>query len=53
MQTPHSSVSCQKDGTWNQSVPSCDPQKCGTPPKIEHGEPWTSNPEYNVGETVR
>ncbi|CAG5134438.1 unnamed protein product, partial [Candidula unifasciata] len=53
MQTQHNSVTCQRDGSWDRSVPSCDPQKCGPPPEIPNGEPWTSNAEYNVGEAVR
>lgn len=53
MQTQHDSVVCQKDGSWDRSVPSCDLQKCGTPPTIKNGQPYTSRAEYNVGDIVR
>ncbi|KAK7501166.1 hypothetical protein BaRGS_00007651, partial [Batillaria attramentaria] len=51
--TAHDSVSCQSDGTWDRSVPTCDPQKCGTPPFIDNGEPDTAREEYSVGDIVR
>ncbi|XP_076439986.1 sushi, von Willebrand factor type A, EGF and pentraxin domain-containing protein 1-like isoform X2 [Babylonia areolata] len=51
--TSHDSVSCQSDGTWDRSVPTCDPQTCGSPPFIPFGEPDTAREEYNVGEIVR
>ena len=51
--TSHSTVSCQSDGTWDRSVPTCDPQTCSTPPFIPNGEPDTARDEYNVGEIVR
>lgn len=35
--TEHASVYCQKDGTWDLSIPTCDPQKCGLPPLISNG----------------
>ncbi|KAK7100185.1 sushi, von Willebrand factor type A, EGF and pentraxin domain-containing protein 1-like isoform X2 [Littorina saxatilis] len=53
MLTFHDSVTCQSDGTWDRSVPTCDPQTCPAPPQIPFGEPDTLNEEYNVGEIVR
>ncbi|XP_052257236.1 sushi, von Willebrand factor type A, EGF and pentraxin domain-containing protein 1-like isoform X1 [Dreissena polymorpha] len=35
--TEHTFVDCNAHGAWDQSIPTCDPQKCGLPPKIEHG----------------
>ncbi|XP_052776199.1 sushi, von Willebrand factor type A, EGF and pentraxin domain-containing protein 1-like isoform X1 [Mya arenaria] len=35
--TDHSSVFCQTDGTWDISIPTCDPKKCGKPPTIDNG----------------
>ncbi|CAL1545258.1 unnamed protein product, partial [Lymnaea stagnalis] len=52
LQTQHNSVKCQKDGTWDKSVPSCDEVKCSPPPPIENGEPFNSIAEYNVGDSV-
>lgn len=51
--TNHDTVTCQKDGTWDRSVPTCDPQKCGAPPLVDEGQPDSSNEEYNVGEILR
>ena len=36
--TEHRSVYCQTDGTFDQSIPTCDPQKCGVPPEIKNGK---------------
>lgn len=35
--TEHTSVYCQRDGTWDKSIPTCDPQTCKTPPPITFG----------------
>ncbi|KAL8570681.1 hypothetical protein ACOMHN_039116 [Nucella lapillus] len=51
--TSHDSVTCQNDGTWDRSVPTCDPQTCASPPFIPNGEPDTARDEYNVGDIVR
>lgn len=42
--TEHTSVYCQRDGTWEISIPTCDPQTCQEPPRIDHGHfPNTNN----------
>jgi hypothetical protein len=51
--TSHDHVTCQSDGTWERSVPTCDPQTCPTPFDIDHGEPDSRKAEYNVGDIVR
>lgn len=51
--TSHSTVACQSDGTWDRSVPTCDPQKCASPPEVVEGVPSPAQPEYNVGDIVR
>ena len=33
----HTSVYCQRDGTWDRSIPTCDSQTCTQPPPIENG----------------
>lgn len=35
--TTHTSVFCQRDGTWDRSIPTCDPQTCKEPPRIDNG----------------
>ena len=35
--TEHTSVKCQKDGTWDKSIPTCDPQKCEYPLGVDNG----------------
>lgn len=49
--TSHKSVTCQRDGTWDLSIPSCDPQTCKIPPKIDHGSFSNANnaKEFAVG----
>ncbi|XP_061166124.1 sushi, von Willebrand factor type A, EGF and pentraxin domain-containing protein 1-like [Saccostrea echinata] len=47
--TDHDFVSCQKDGTWDRSVPTCDPQTCKTIPPINNGEVSSIKDEYSVG----
>ena len=50
----HTSVYCQRDGTWDRSIPTCDPQTCTLPPDIENGR--VRNPqnliEFSVGFVV-
>ncbi|RUS82417.1 hypothetical protein EGW08_009805, partial [Elysia chlorotica] len=53
LHTAHNSVTCQTDGTWDQTLPSCDELHCGPPPSIDNGAPSTPRPEYNVGDSVR
>ncbi|XP_053395851.1 sushi, von Willebrand factor type A, EGF and pentraxin domain-containing protein 1-like [Mercenaria mercenaria] len=49
--TKHTSVYCQNDGTFDVSIPTCDPQKCGIPLKIDYGNfPNAENlKEFPVG----
>ncbi|XP_054625925.1 CUB and sushi domain-containing protein 1-like isoform X1 [Dunckerocampus dactyliophorus] len=43
---------CTKDGTWNQTKPSCKVIQCGPPPQVQHGEvqgtdhSWGSSVSY-------
>ncbi|GFR67138.1 sushi, von Willebrand factor type A, EGF and pentraxin domain containing 1, mRNA protein, partial [Elysia marginata] len=53
LHTAHDSVTCQRDGTWDKSIPSCDALHCGFPPRIDNGEPVNPRQEYNVGDSVR
>ncbi|XP_012938062.1 sushi, von Willebrand factor type A, EGF and pentraxin domain-containing protein 1 [Aplysia californica] len=53
LQTDHNSIVCQRDGSWDKSIPSCDLERCSYPPAIGFGEPFTANPEYFVGESVK
>ena len=53
MQTQYNTVTCQRDGTWDMSIPSCDALHCSIPPSIDNGDPLTARQEYNVGDTVR
>ncbi|XP_012944741.1 sushi, von Willebrand factor type A, EGF and pentraxin domain-containing protein 1, partial [Aplysia californica] len=45
LQTDHNSIVCQRDGSWDKSIPSCDLERCSYPPAIGFGEPFTANPE--------
>lgn len=47
--TDHDFVSCQKDGTWDRSVPTCDPQTCKHVPSVNNAVASASQPEYSVG----
>ncbi|KAK6179269.1 hypothetical protein SNE40_011671 [Patella caerulea] len=49
MLTVHDSVMCQADGTWDKSVPTCDLQKCSSPPEIVDGAALNPATEYSVG----
>ena len=53
--TDHSEVECQGDGTWDRSLPTCDPQKCKTPPNIEKGRYDNSAglSEFSIGQIVQ
>ncbi|XP_068442403.1 CUB and sushi domain-containing protein 1a isoform X2 [Clinocottus analis] len=33
-----STLLCTKDGTWNQTKPSCKVIQCGPPPQVHHGK---------------
>ena len=53
--TGHTSVYCQKDGTWDRSIPTCDPQKCSLPiPPIENGDYINEQnlTEFSVGHII-
>ncbi|XP_048255629.1 sushi, von Willebrand factor type A, EGF and pentraxin domain-containing protein 1-like [Haliotis rufescens] len=50
--TPHNAVRCQSDGTWDKSVPSCDPVYCGSPPNIDNGGPSSSPDQSFVGALI-
>ena len=47
--TEHDSVTCQRDGTWDRSVPTCDPQICKSPPSIQHGGYDEDGDSFSVG----
>lgn len=49
MYTTHNTVTCQSDGTWDRSVPTCDPQTCMKPPTIINAAPAVTQLEYSVG----
>ncbi|XP_069128762.1 sushi, von Willebrand factor type A, EGF and pentraxin domain-containing protein 1-like [Argopecten irradians] len=49
MHTNHSTVLCQSDGTFSRSIPSCDLQKCKTPPHVDMASPGEELAEYSVG----
>lgn len=53
--TDHTSVYCQRDGTWDKSIPTCDPQKCQSPPDVDHAR--FINPgrltEFAVGAVIQ
>ncbi|KAL4236643.1 biological adhesion [Mactra antiquata] len=53
--TAHSSVYCQRDGTWDRSIPTCDPQTCKTPPIIPNGEFLnpTNSQDFAVGHVAQ
>ncbi|XP_059167874.1 sushi, von Willebrand factor type A, EGF and pentraxin domain-containing protein 1-like [Physella acuta] len=53
LQTRHNAVVCQKDGTWDRSIPSCDQITCSNPPTIENGEILTTYTQYYIGDSVR
>nr|XP_043886771.1 CUB and sushi domain-containing protein 1-like [Solea senegalensis] len=44
---------CTKDGTWNQTKPSCKVIQCGPPPQVHHGKvegtdhSWGSSVSYS------
>lgn len=42
-------MSCQKDGTWDRSVPTCDPETCKHVPTINNGIVSVTQEEYSVG----
>jgi len=51
--TEHTSVFCQADGTFDLSIPTCDPKKCGSPPDIKLGMVDTKGQtEFRVGSFV-
>ncbi|XP_025113067.1 protein lev-9-like isoform X2 [Pomacea canaliculata] len=37
---------CQKDGTWNGTEPTCDEVACGPPPHVEHADHDASLTQY-------
>uniref|UniRef100_A0AAQ4S5S2 CUB and Sushi multiple domains 1 n=1 Tax=Gasterosteus aculeatus aculeatus TaxID=481459 RepID=A0AAQ4S5S2_GASAC len=49
----HSVLLCTKDGTWNQTKPSCKVIQCGPPPQVHHGKvegtdhSWGSSVSYS------
>ena len=51
--TEHDSVTCQRDGTWDRSVPTCDPQTCKSPPLIQHGGYDEDGDSFSVGFMVQ
>ena len=51
--TTHDSVTCQDDGTWDKSVPTCDPQTCTAPPNITNGSYRDRRLEYAVGQALK
>lgn len=50
--TDHDFVFCQKDGTWDQSVPTCDPQTCKHTPSVPNAVAQDTKAEYSVGHTM-
>ena len=51
----HTSVYCQRDGTWDRSIPTCDPQTCtGLPDPVDNARivNATNLLEFYVGYTV-
>lgn len=46
---------CQRDGTWDRSIPTCDPQKCGLPPTIQNGffDNRDGLDEFPVGKIIK
>ncbi|XP_029281787.1 LOW QUALITY PROTEIN: CUB and sushi domain-containing protein 1-like [Cottoperca gobio] len=49
----HSVLRCTKDGTWNQTKPSCRVIQCGPPAQLHHGKvegtdhSWASSVSYS------
>ncbi|XP_030270316.1 CUB and sushi domain-containing protein 1-like isoform X1 [Sparus aurata] len=41
---------CTKDGTWNQTKPSCKVIQCGPPPQVHHGK--VEGTDYSWGSSV-
>ncbi|KAL3867863.1 hypothetical protein ACJMK2_040709 [Sinanodonta woodiana] len=49
MYSDHNSISCQTDGTWDKSIPSCDPQTCKKPPTVINAQTTEDLKEFPVG----
>nr|XP_057944796.1 CUB and sushi domain-containing protein 1-like isoform X2 [Doryrhamphus excisus] len=45
----HSVLRCTKDGTWNQTKPSCKVIQCGPPPHVQHGEVQGTDHSWGSG----
>lgn len=53
MFTSYDTVTCQENGGWDKSVPTCDSIRCKNPPKITNGSIKKEESEYSVGNTAQ
>ncbi|XP_063401402.1 sushi, von Willebrand factor type A, EGF and pentraxin domain-containing protein 1-like [Mytilus trossulus] len=47
--TDHDSVTCQEDGTWDETMPTCDTQTCKSPPSVVNSWINEDRDSYSVG----